>query len=178
MYELAQIHQDSPRSPEIEEVASTEREQEDSHFDAELPTPLTGFEIIDSDAEGIDTFLPPTLETRKKRKPSPIAMNKTEYCPDTEPEATNHNVKINPGAKRKFMPEGEEEMIASEAVEEDDFQCSRPSHLQNQDDQSVLVQDENSPTKRRADKKRGSRESGSSKRKVLEPSMKQLPFVL
>lgn len=177
MCELAQIHQDSPRSPGIEEVAPIEREQEDSRFDAELPTGLTGFEIIDSDAEGIDTFLPPTLETRKKRKPSPIAMNKTEYCPDTELEATHHNVKLNAGAKRKFMPE-DEEMIASEAVEEDDFQYSRPSHLQNQDDQSVLVRDEDSPTKKRADKKRGLRESGSSKRKVLEPSMKQLPYVL
>lgn len=134
---------------------------------------------MDTDAEKIGTLLPPTLETRKKRKPSPVAVNKMEraFSPDAVPMHHEMNLSLKSGAKRKFMSE-EAELFSSAATEDgdDDFQYSRASHLQSPEDHHTSIYDEFSPSKTQVEKGGGSRDRGSSKRKVLEPSMQPLPF--
>ncbi|BCR87022.1 shugoshin family protein [Aspergillus chevalieri] len=162
----------SPRSPEIEEVTPIEKEEERIHFNPELPEGLAGYQIMDTDAEKIGTLLPPTLETRKKRKPSPVAVNKMEraFSPDAVPMHHDMNLSLKSGAKRKFMSE-EAELFSSAATEDgdDDFQYSRASHLQSPEDHHTSIYDEFSPSKTQVEKGGGSRDRGSSKRKVLEP---------
>lgn len=157
----------------IEDISPHEIEDDNHFIDPKLPGGLTDFQIIDPGPEEMDTLLPPTLETRRKRKPSPIATSKTEHALDPEPTITHRDLKLStkPGAKRKFVSE-DEEIFESTSVDEDDFQYTRPSHLQHQEDQPTPAHIENSPSKKQVDKKRGSRENGPSKRKVLEPSMK------
>lgn len=75
----------TPRSPVVEDIGLGQMEEESRHLSPELPEGLTDFQIIDSDPEEVGTSLPPTLETRRKRKPSPIATNKTECAVDPEP---------------------------------------------------------------------------------------------
>lgn len=170
---------DTPGSPVIEDIPPIEIEDENHFLNPELPGGLTDFQIIGSDAEEADTLLPPTLETRRKRKPSPIATSKTEHALDPEPAITHRDSKLStkPGAKRKFVSEDDGLFESTPADEEDDFQYTRPSHLQHQEDQTTPMHIENSPSRKQVDKKRGSRENGSAKRKVLEPSMTQLLFL-
>ena len=179
MHELLQNNQNGSESPHVEEVTPNEREQESNRLSPELPGGLTDFQIIDSNnTEELDNLLPPTLETRKKRKPSPIAMSKTEFDLDGS-ATTNHGMEfsLKSGAKRKFMPE--DETFVPAASEDDDFQYTRPSHLQNPVDQSAPVHGVPSPIKKEVGRKRTSREHDSSKRKVLEPSMRHFfPRVL
>lgn len=177
---MIQHEQDAPRSPEIEEVTATGEEREHMHFSPELPNGLTDFQMIDSDAEEIGTLLPPTLETRKKRKPSPVAMSKTERAFSPEAATTHHDLSfsLKSGAKRKFMSE-EDELFSSAAAEDDDddFQYSRASQLHSPENRPASMCHEYSPSKTPVEKKRGSRERSSSKRKVLEPSMQSLLFL-
>ena len=167
-----QADQNVPDSPHIEEVTPNERDQKNNRLSPELPGGLTDVQIIDStNTEELDNLLPPTLETRKKRKPSTIAIGRTEFDLDPGSANTNLNMKfsLKSGAKRKFIPE--DEMLAPAAPEDDDdFQYTRPSHPQNPVDQSAIMHGLSSPIKKEVGKKRGSREHDSSKRKVLEPS--------
>lgn len=168
-----QNDQNGSESPHIEEVTPNQREQESNCLSSELPEGLTDFQIIDSNnTEELDDSLPPTLETRKKKKPSPFAMSRTEFDLDPGPATTNHDMKfsLKSGAKRKFMPE--DETLAPAAPEDDDFQYTRPSHLQNPVDQPAPTHVVPSPIKKEVGRKRASREHDSSKRKVLEPSMR------
>lgn len=165
---------DTPGSPLIEDISPNEIEEENHFLNSGLPGGLTDFQIMNPNAEETDALLPPTLETRKKRKPSPIAASKTEHTLDPEPAITRRDSKLSTksGAKRKFVSEDDELFESTQVDEEDDFQYNRPSHLQHQDDQTMSAHFENSPSRKQVDKKRGSRENGPSKRKVLEPSMK------
>lgn len=167
-----QNDQNGSESPHIEEVTPNQRDQESNCLSPELPEGLTDFQIIDpNNTEELDNSLPPTLETRKKRKSSPFAMSRTEYDLDPGSAAANHDMKfsLKSGAKRKFMPE--DETLAPAVPEDDDFQYTRPSHLQNPIDQSAPTHGVPSPIKKEVGRKRASREHESSKRKVLEPSM-------
>lgn len=134
---------------------------------------------MDTAAEEIGTSLPPTLETRKKRKPSPVAVNKTERAINPDAISMHHdmNLSLKSGAKRKFMSD-ETELFSSATTEngDDDFQYSRARHLQSPENQHTSIFDEFSPSKPQEQKKGGLKDRGSSKRKVLEPSMQPLPF--
>lgn len=164
---------DTPGSPVIEDIPPNDIEGEGHFLDPELPEGLTDVQIMNSDAEEADALLPPTLETRKKRKPSPIAASKTEHTLDPGPAVTHRDSKLTTksGSKRKFVSEDDELFESTPVDEEDDFKYNRPSHLQHQDSQTMPPHFENSPSRKQVDRKRGSRENGPSKRKVLEPSM-------
>ncbi|KAJ6088280.1 hypothetical protein N7486_009541 [Penicillium sp. IBT 16267x] len=107
-----------------------------------------------------DQCLPPTLETRKKKKT------------DSEQKApgANTNRLVKSGSKRKFSPDEDGALSDGDGLPEcDEFQFSRPSPSpKRHTDILQLMHQETSPIKTPVSIKRGSA-TGTMKRKVLEP---------
>ncbi|KAJ5086298.1 hypothetical protein NUU61_007605 [Penicillium alfredii] len=130
----------------------------------------TGF----NEAEDPEPVLPPTLETRKKKKKSdaPLFHESVEHREqpnpggDTEPTSK-------PGSKRKFSPEDDGDFMSSLVGEDDEFQFNRPSHSPSK--RTEPSRQDHSPSKKHVDIKKGSATQTLARRKVLEPSMNGLP---
>jgi hypothetical protein len=119
-----------------------------------------------------DPFLPPTLETRKKKKKAePVLLDKDNTS--SQVHGTSNNKTAQPrksGSKRKFYPD-EDGTLSDGVAEGDDFQFSRPSQSpQKYKEPLDLGKQDLSPTKTPVSIIRGSA-TGTAKRKVLEPSM-------
>lgn len=126
-----------------------------------------------------DPFLPPTLETRKRKKKSESAV--------THEDSSASSERLNPigdsepamksGSKRKFSAE-DDESVPYFVEEDDEFHFRRPSHSPRKQTESFeFARQDYSPTKRPADVKKNLASPTLARRKVLEPSMLNRPRV-
>jgi hypothetical protein len=125
-----------------------------------------------------DQCLPPTLETRKKKKKktdsvSPDKGGSTLQEPNV-PDVNGRLVKS--GSKRKFSPDEDGALSDGDGVQEcDEFQFSRPTQSPPRPtDLLQSMHQDTSPIKTPVSLKRGSA-TGTMKRKVLEPSKEPTP---
>ncbi|KAF3385572.1 Shugoshin [Penicillium rolfsii] len=128
---------------------------------------------LDSDPAREEAALPPTLETRKKKKRTDTAAPVYKATSQEEKPITM-NVPREPtksGSKRKFSPD--EDGVLSDPVREDDeFQFSRPGGSPSKKtDPFDFMHPNCSPSKTPVMGKQGSAHSGTVKRKVLEPKI-------
>jgi hypothetical protein len=135
---------------------------------------------IDNSPSQDETALPPTLETRKKKKKPDSATPAYESLPQNDQSLTTKQLRepTKSGSKRKFSPD-EDGFLADPAPEDDDFQFSRPGGSpQKKADLFDFMREDISPSKTPAGVKRGAAQSGITKRKVLEPSMCHLSDII
>lgn len=131
-----------------------------------------------------EAYLPPTLETRKKKKrpdvtaairdttatatttaPTDVEAHQTSPVkPSPSPSSTS----IKFGSKRKFSLD--DDILADLAPEEDDFQFSRLSRSPQKDPFKFMTESEPESPSKTPQIKRGSTSTTTTKRKVLEPS--------
>lgn len=128
---------------------------------------------IDRDTPCPGPFLPPTLETRKKKKRADLSDAPGDSTAQTEQSDSKVETAqpVISGSKRKFSPD-DDGFLADLAPEDDEFQFSRPSRSpQKQSDPFEFMRQDLSPSTTPMTMKRGSANHGITKRKVLEPSM-------
>lgn len=122
-----------------------------------------------------DQCLPPTLETRKKKKKAESPTPEKENITPQEQNAPGINTTrlTKSGSKRKFSPDEDGALSDGDGLPDcDEFQFSRPSQSpQRHTDFLHLMHQDSSPIKTPVSIKRGSA-TGTMKRKVLEPSKK------
>lgn len=127
----------------------------------ELPELSPDESQIDQDtADDSDPFLPPILETRKKKNKSESTITRQQPSPSDETTPT-----LKSGAKRKFSPEQDGRFTPGNFSEDDEFQFSRPSRSP----QKQIEPLNSSPTQRPVQMKTAP--ANLARRKVLEPSM-------
>jgi hypothetical protein len=128
-----------------------------------------------------EAYLPPTLETRKKKRRPEVAPVSSDNDVEsghtaTAPATATSNSEANTGtslkfgSKRKFSLDDD---ALFDLAPEDDFQFSRLSRSpQKQKDTFQFLSQETSisPSKTPVNMKRGSANNSTTKRKVLEPS--------
>jgi hypothetical protein len=150
----APIEHSSPSPPE-----STFR----SHIEKDTP-------------EEPEPLLPPTLETRKKKKKSgsivapEISPAQTDRQPCPPVDTTQHAKSVS--TKRKYIPEDDDKFASNLIADDDEFQFTRPSHSPKK--RTIPFEDtqrDQSPTESHVEVTRGSKTPVLSMRKVLEPSM-------
>ncbi|CAG8391971.1 unnamed protein product [Penicillium salamii] len=153
----ANIEHSSPSPPEVTYRA---------------PLDSTVEELEEPEPEAI---LPPTLETRKKKKKSSSILA-PEIGPapierQPSPPITTANTSLPASAKRKFIPEDDDQFAPNVDADEDEFQFSRPNHSpKKQTNLFDVTRKDPSPIKN-VEMTRGSKTPVLAKRKVLEPSM-------
>ncbi|CAI7592734.1 unnamed protein product [Penicillium pancosmium] len=128
-----------------------------------------------------EAYLPPTLETRKKKRRPEVAPASSDNDVESGPTATalatatstseaNTGTSLKFGSKRKFSLD--DDVLFDLAPEEDDFQFSRLSRspqMQKDTFQFLTQETSISPSKTPVNMKRGSANNSTTKRKVLEP---------
>lgn len=127
----------------------------------------------ETEATGPEPFLPPTLETRKRKKKPDLSgpISKSTAQSDISSPKIETAQSMKSGSKRKFSPDNDG-FLSDTAPEDDEFQFSRPGHsTSKQSDTFDFMRQDFSPSKTPVNMTRGSSTSGASKRKVLEPSM-------
>lgn len=127
----------------------------------------------ETEATGPEPILPPTLETRKKKKKTDFSGPITESTAQSDiPSPKIETAQpMKSGSKRKFSPDNDG-FLSDTAPEDDEFQFSRPSHSTSKQSETFdFMRQDFSPSKTPVNMNRGSSTSGASKRKVLEPSM-------
>jgi hypothetical protein len=132
---------------------------------------------IDSDPSHDESALPPTLETRKKKKKtdSVTPAYKASSQDDLSTTANQSREPTKLGSKRKFSPD-EDGFLSDLAQDDDEFQFTRPSGSpRTKADPFDFMRQDFSPSKTPTSVKRGTAQAGLTKRKVLEPSM-QFPL--
>jgi hypothetical protein len=173
---------DSPREPSLME----DHEEPGSQNSSPSPPETTCNSLVDDDSPGEpepEPVLPPTLETRKKKKKSTsiaaLEMVTADTNQPTSPRNDPENLKIS-GSKRKFCPEEDDQLSSTIDIEDDEFQFRRPTRSPKKQmdpfeltrrDQSPIKSHVESPVKTNIEITKGSSNLGSPKRKVLEPSM-------
>ncbi|KAJ6190107.1 hypothetical protein N7519_000128 [Penicillium mononematosum] len=151
----ARIEHSSPSPPE-----STFRSQigKDTPEEPEEPEPL----------------LPPTLETRKKKKnpgsivAPEISPAQTDRQPSPPINTTQHAKSVS--TKRKYTPEDDDRFAPNLIADDDEFQFTRPSHSPKKRTTPFEdTQRDQSLTESQVEVTRGSKTPVLSMRKVLEP---------
>jgi len=146
---------------------------DDSNPASSIPLSERQVEIeTETDIPGSEPSLPPTLETRKKKKKTSSSGLIAESRVQSEIPSPKFGA-AQPrkfGSKRKFSPD-DDELLSDIAPEDDEFQFSRPNHSPSKQTNPVDFMHQGlSPSKTPVNLKRGSSNSGANKRKVLEPS--------
>ncbi|KAJ6131012.1 hypothetical protein N7523_001472 [Penicillium sp. IBT 18751x] len=170
IHNLVQTDHSLPNSPHIIHLDHDHSDNTSDHSSPSLCKPLR-MRQPEANAPALEPSLPPTLETRKKKKrtgssePISESMVPPEISSpkfgDAQPEKS--------GSKRKFKPE-DDGFLSDTAPEDDEFQFRRPSHSPlKQTEACDLMRRDLSPSKTPVNMKRGSSSVGTSKRKVLEP---------
>lgn len=173
---LVQADSDLPKSPRVIHLT-----HDDTQVGVAEPSPemneILPESRIDHDSPCPEPFLPPTLETRKKKKKAGLSDASGESTAQTEQSDSKVETAqpVISGSKRKFSPD-DDGFLADLAPEEDEFQFSRPSRSpQKQSDPFESRRQDFSPSTTPMSMKRGSANHGITKRKVLEPSMGSSP---
>ncbi|KAJ5667542.1 hypothetical protein N7507_003406 [Penicillium longicatenatum] len=123
-----------------------------------------------------DQCLPPTLETRKKKKKTDSVSPEKGDSTLQEPHVPGVNDRrVKSGSKRKFSPDEDGALSDGDGVQEcDEFHFSRPSQSPpRHTDLLQWMHQDTSPIKTPVSIKRGSA-TGTMKRKVLEPKSANL----
>lgn len=172
---------DSPREPSLME------DHEEPYIQNSSPSPpeTTYKSLVDNDFPGEpepEPVLPPTLETRKKKKKSTsIAALETVTAETDQPTSSRNdpeNLQIS-GSKRKFCPEDDDQLSSILDID-DEFQFRRPTHSPKKQinpfeltrrDESPIKSHVESPLKTNIEMTKGSTNLGPPKWKVLEPSV-------
>lgn len=163
-------------------IQNTELPENDTHEETELPkdeppvetsfSPIRETSVDMLDEEPTQP-LPPTLETRKKKKRTDTTTALEKSVPQDEPVPSDKPTQpTKSGSKRKFSPD--EDGFFSDTPDDDEFQFSRPSQSPRR--RSGLLdmgRPDLSPSKTPRTMKRVP-PGGITKRKVLEPSMNAL----
>lgn len=147
-----------------------------------LEPALSGQIEIDS-AEEAEPLLPPTLETRKKKKKSssmitpgndPAPIDRQPSPPlDLTLQATSVST------KRKYVPEDDDRFVSNLAVDDDEFQFTRPIPTPTKQTNAFdITQRNQSPIKNHVEMAKGSKPRVLSMRKVLEPSRFPRPSIV
>ncbi|KAJ5808929.1 hypothetical protein N7474_010198 [Penicillium riverlandense] len=145
--------------PRESTATPAQRDAEEEPPSVELPELSPDESQIDQDtADDSDPFLPPILETRKKKKKSESSIARQQPSPSGEPTPT-----LKSGAKRKFSPEQDGGFTPGNVSEDDEFQFSRSSRSP----QKQIEPLHSSPTQRPVQMKTAPANLG--RRKVLEP---------
>lgn len=153
-------------------------EEGDAPIEHSSPSPESTFrgQINDDIPEEPEPFLPPTLETRKKKKKSSsilapeISPAPADRQPSPPVDTTQHTTSVS--TKRKYIPEDDDRFMSNLNVDDDEFQFTRPSHSPKKKTNLFEdIQRDQSPTKSHVEVTRGSKTPVLSMRKVLEPSM-------
>lgn len=133
---------------------------------------------IDNSPSHDEAALPPTLETRKKKKKTESATPAYKPSSQNDQSSTTNQPRepTKSGSKRKFSPD-EDGFLSDPVPDEDEFQFSRPGGSpQKKTDPFDFMRQDFSPSKTPVGVKRAA-QSGITKRKVLEPSMQHLSDV-
>ncbi|KGO74555.1 Shugoshin, N-terminal [Penicillium italicum] len=124
--------------------------------------------------EELEPLLPPTLETRKKKKKSSsimapeISPAPTDRQPSPSIDTTQDSTSVS--TKRKYIPEDDDRFTCNLDVDDDEFQFTRPSHSPKKKTNPFEdTQRDQAPTKSHVEVTRGSKPPALSMRKVLEP---------
>ncbi|KAJ5112969.1 hypothetical protein N7456_001503 [Penicillium angulare] len=128
-------------------------------------------EIPLEDPGSPDPFLPPTLETRKKKKKAePVIADNAGASPQVEQTSNNKTTQPRKsGSKRKFSPD-EDGTLSDGMPESDEFQFSRPFQSPKKRTEPLdMGKQDATPTKTPVVARRGRPPTGTAKRKVLEP---------
>ncbi|KAJ5112098.1 Shugoshin N-terminal [Penicillium argentinense] len=167
-----------PDSPGDHHHEEQRHESEHSMSSSEEATPdlqeiLPENQAGHSEQTNTETFLPPTLETRrrKKKKPELTATPGEDFVRTGHATSNDETKSANPtklGSKRKFSLD-DDAVLSDPAPEDDDFQFNRLSRSPKQSDPFEFIGHEFSPSKTPVGVKRGSSNSNTAKRKVLEP---------
>ena len=126
------------------------------------------------DAEISDAFLAPTLERRKKRRPSPAANGNSEFNIKSDSSAPNEQSPhtLNPGSKRKFVSTEDDSQwkISTSVDSSNGFRFSRPiSRVEDTNSTSVTAAPQSlNPVS----EKQIHGDHSPRKRNALEPSMR------
>ncbi|KAJ5827764.1 hypothetical protein N7447_004527 [Penicillium robsamsonii] len=152
-------------------------EEGDASIEHSSPSPLESTfrsQINNDIPEEPEPLLPPTLETRKKKKKSSliiapeISPAPTDRQPSPPIDTTRHAASVS--TKRKYIPEDDDRFTSNLNIDDDEFQFTRPSHSpKKQMNPFEDTQQDQSPTKSHVDLTRGSKTPVLSMRKVLEP---------
>lgn len=161
----------------LESPQNDRSQQEDWDVTLESPKPeleeMTSDDRMNSGTTPDESALPPTLETRKKKKNTGLSTPayKKSSQDDLPSTANQSREPTKVGSKRKFSPD-EDGILSDQAQDDDEFQFSRPSGSpQKKADTFNFMRQDFSPTKTPVCVKPGSTQTEASKRKVLEPSM-------
>ncbi|KAJ5420053.1 hypothetical protein N7465_002572 [Penicillium sp. CMV-2018d] len=151
-------------------------EEGDAPIEHSSPSPESTFrgQINDDIPEEPEPFLPPTLETRKKKKKSSsimapeISPAPTDRQPSPPIDPTQHTTSVS--TKRKYIPEDDDRFTSNLDVDDDEFQFTRPSHSPKKKTNPFEdTQRDHPPNKNHVEVTRGSKTPVLSTRKVLEP---------
>ncbi|KAE8348540.1 hypothetical protein BDV28DRAFT_143245 [Aspergillus coremiiformis] len=162
---------DVPHCLDPGEAPISQQEIMDGDSYSTLSKGIANTQELDSPGDN-EAPLPPTLETRKKRKVGPSKARESVYdIPRGEPATEEHSeLLLKSGAKRKFSG-GDDEEFELVPPEKDDFQFSRPSHSPHlmHDEQLLSTRSDQCAIMRQVLLKGSSKGDGRPKRKVLEP---------
>lgn len=180
MEELMNNNMNPPQSSGQEEPSISQIDSMADDTYSTLSEAVLDTQEFDGSPGPNEALLPPTLETRKKRKARSgkvreeiSDMNSGEF-----PTRRESNFLPNPGSKRKF-PGSDDSDFASAPPDEDDFQFTRPTQMpQLPHDQLLLTRSDQSPIKRQISQRGGSKGDSRPKRKALESSMLRLIALL
>ena len=170
---------DGAASPHVDVQPQEEPWQLDQDPDTEsLAFTSQTTEERDGETEIGSAFLPPTLERREKRRPSPAAIDDPRgFTVKTEPSPSNdrspHTLRT--GSKRKFNPDEDGsrcEMSAS--VDRDGgFHFTRPTPTARDTKTPVSVMPTPASSNSISDGKQTRPDHSPKKRNALEPSMRE-----
>ncbi|KAF7629144.1 hypothetical protein AFLA_004484 [Aspergillus flavus NRRL3357] len=179
MEELMNNNMNPPQSSGQEEPSISQIDSMADDTYSTLSEAVLDTQEFDGSPGPNEALLPPTLETRKKRKAGSgkvreeiSDMNSGEF-----PTRRESNFLPNPGSKRKF-PGSDDSDFASAPPDEDDFQFTRPTQMpQLPHDQLLLTRSDQSPIKRQISQRGGSKGDSRPKRKALESKSTNLSSI-
>ncbi|KAL4999507.1 hypothetical protein BDV10DRAFT_52408 [Aspergillus recurvatus] len=128
LQELPGSDTDIPNSPGLEDSSTSPKQtvECDEASTSAPPYSMDTNTIVDHGED--EHFLPPNLETRRKKKMSPAVINK-EQADTRSMSLLDSKFTRKCGAKRKFSAEDDESLFESPPSEDDGFEFSRPIQM-------------------------------------------------
>ncbi|KAB8259557.1 hypothetical protein BDV32DRAFT_56778 [Aspergillus pseudonomiae] len=179
MQELMNNNMNAPQSSGQENPSISQMDSMDDDPYSTLSEAVADTQEFDSSLGPSEAILPPTLETRKKRKAGSgkIREDILDMNPGEFPARRESSFVLNPGSKRKFSGSDDGD-FAFAASDDDDFQFTRPTQLpQLMRDQLLPKCNDQSPVERQSSQRVGSKGDSRPKRKVLEPKSTNLSSI-
>ncbi|KAF7595728.1 hypothetical protein BBP40_004859 [Aspergillus hancockii] len=168
--ELMNNEEDVSHPSELDEVSTIQKDVIYDDVYPRSPEDVTDIQEPNGGLGDNDVLFPPTLETRKKKKPNPSPIRETVYdrCLSKFPSRGDSGLLLKSSFKRKFS--GNDDDGFELVPPEDDFQFSRPPHApQMTHDQRLSTCSDHSSIRKRVLPKGSSKRDERPRRRVLEP---------